>query len=109
MTTQPHAWPAALRWERRRVVGVLVVGMILSLGPVWGLVYTIWLVFAATLDAGRSLSLQDVKQVSLSLRPTLIGLAVAPVGIAVCAWCVTSLANLRKKAMEIESGHDSHR
>jgi hypothetical protein len=77
--------------------------MVLALGPVWGLLYTLWYVLVATVEAGRTLSLQEVRQVTLSLTPTLVGLAAAPVGIAVCAWCVVRLAALRRKVLEIES------
>jgi len=103
VTTVVHPWPPVLRWERRRLVAALIVGLILALGPVWGLLYTLWYVLVATVEAGRDLSLQEVRQVTLSIKPTLAGLAVAPIGIAICAWCVVRLAALRRKALEIEN------
>lgn len=102
MTANAHEWPGSLRWQRRRIVALLIVGLILALGPVWGLLYTLWGVLMAVVEAGRDVSLHEVKRVSLSLRPTLTGLAFAPPGIALCAWSITLLAALRKKALHIE-------
>lgn len=92
-----------MRWQRRRLVAALVVGLFLALGPVWGLLYSLGSVFIAASEAGRSVALHEVKRVTLSLRPTLYGLAAAPLGIALCAWCIMRLANLRKQANDAEN------
>ncbi len=49
------------------------------------------------------MALYEVKRLALSLWPTFIGLAAAPIGIALCAWCIMRLAVLRKRAFEIEN------
>lgn len=103
MTKDVDGWPATVRWERRRLVAVLVVGLFLALGPVWGLLYTLWTVLLAAAEAGQSMALHEVKRTTLSLRPTMIGVAFAPFGIAICAWCIMRLAALRKRAMDIEN------
>jgi hypothetical protein len=83
-------------------VVALVFGLFLALGPVWGLLYTLWSVLIAVAESERSITLHEVKQFTLSLRPTLVGAAVAPIGIALCAWCVMQLAELRKRAYDME-------
>ena len=103
MTTDPNGWPVLLRWRRRRLVAALVLGLFLALGPVWGLLYTLHSVLVGVTESGRSMALHEVKRVTLSLRPTLVGLAIAPIGIALCAWCITRLATLRKRAYDIEN------
>lgn len=80
-----------------------MVGLFLALGPVWGLLYTLGSVLVAADEAGRSLALYEVKRLTLSLRPTLVGLTAAPIGIAICAWSILRLAALRKCAFDIEN------
>jgi len=95
--------PKPLRRRRRRLVAGLLVAMLLTLGPVWGVFYTLCIVLHGVLTSGSELTLTAVRQVTISLKPTLIGIAVAPVGLWMVSRIVLRLADLRKEAWRIEA------
>jgi hypothetical protein len=75
----------------------LVAGLILALGPIWGLVYTVWQVWTvAAGQSGDTVTLGEVKRVTLTLKPTIVGLCVAPVGILISTMCILGLAAMRR-------------
>ncbi len=91
----PHE--PATRLRRRLIDAGLVAGLILALGPIWGLVYTVWQVLAVA--AGQSadpVTLGEVKRVTLTLKPTIVGLCVAPVGILISTMCILALSAVRR-------------
>ena len=98
-----HVLPAHLVRRKRRLVVALVASMLVALGPVWGVFYTLCIVLQGLLTAGSDVTLTAVRQVTISLTPTLIGIAVAPVGMWIAARLVLRLADLRKEVWQIES------
>jgi hypothetical protein len=86
--------------KRSLLICGIVIGVILTLGPAWGLLGTVFGMMHAFQTLGGS-GISDPKALSGAIGETLLattaGLVACPIGILLLAVCIVMLVNLSKE------------
>jgi biopolymer transport protein ExbB/TolQ len=86
--------------KRKLLITGIVVGVLLMLGPVWGMLATvIGMMGAFKTLAGNGISDPNAlsHQIGMQLMGTTLGLVACPIGIAMLAACIVGLVNDKKQ------------
>jgi biopolymer transport protein ExbB/TolQ len=96
-----------LSQKRSLVISGLVIGSILALGPVWGLLGTVFGMSRAFRQlAGSGISDPRVLSASVgeALNLTMAGLLACPIGLALIVVCAIALSRLQKAPPPLPEG-----
>lgn len=86
--------------KRTALAGLLVLGILLTLGPMWGLLCTVFGIVATFNEAAHTATIDPAtlaREFHFSLYTTVAGLFVCPLGIAMVAISAIRLSKLKQE------------